>query len=476
MKPSSSPSDRGGAGPAPGGLFDSVLARGGVRERVDDRAWLQAMLDAEAALARAQARVGLIPAADAERITAACRAENFDVAALGRDAAAAGNPVVPLVRALTAAVTPDAVTANAAAANAAAAGAGPAVHYGATSQDILDTAAMLVTHRALGPLLADLGGAAAASARLAETHRDTVMAGRTLLQQAVPITFGLTAAGWLTGLDTAGRRLAQLRATRLAAQLGGAAGTLAPLGLHGATVAAAFAAELDLAEPVMPWHTDRSRITELAGALGTAASAIAKTARDVTLLAQTEVAEVREGGAGDHGGSSTLPQKRNPVAAVAALAGAAQAPGLVATLLAAATHEQQRAAGAWHAEWLPLRELLGSVGSAAAWLRHCLERLEIDADRMRANLELTGGLLLAERVSTALASTLGRLAAHDLVRDAAAEATRSGRPFGDVLRARPEIDDAEIDKLLDPAGYLGSAGEFVDRALAAYRRPGGATS
>jgi len=406
------------------------------------------MLDAEAALARAQARVGLMSEAGAARVTAACRAANFDVAALGRDAAAAGNPVVPLVRALTAAV-----------------GADVPVHHGATSQDILDTAAMLVAHRALGPILDDLTGAAEAAARHAEEHRDTPMAGRTLLQHAVPITFGLTAAGWLTGLDTAARRLAELRATRLAAQLGGAAGTLATLGEHGPAVAAAFAAELGLAEPALPWHTERGRIAELAGALGTAAGAVAKPARDVTLLAQTEIAEVREGGADDRGGSSTLPHKRNPIAAVSALAAAAQAPGLVATLLAAGPHEHQRAAGAWHAEWLPLRELLGAVGSASSWLRDCLEHLAVDPDRMRSNLELTGGLLLAERVSAALAPALGRLAAHDLVREAAAD----HRPFADALRARPALAGFDIDKLLDPAGYLGSAGTFVDRALAAHR-------
>jgi 3-carboxy-cis,cis-muconate cycloisomerase len=288
----------------------------------------------------------------------------------------------------------------------------------------------------------------------------------------VPITFGLTAAGWLTGLDTAAHRLAGLRATRLAAQLGGAAGTLAVLGEHGVAVAAGYAAELGLAVPVLPWHTERSRIADLAGALGTAAGAVAKPARDVTLLAQTEVAEVREGGAAERGGSSTLPHKRNPVAAVSALAAAAQAPGLVATLLAAAPQEHQRAAGGWHAEWLPLRELLRTVGSAAAWLRDCLEHLGVDTDRMRANLDATGGLLLAERVSTALAPALGRPAAHDLVRDAAAEAVRSGRPFGDVLRDRPELGDSDLDTLLDPTGYLGSAGTFVDRALAAYRSPG----
>ncbi len=447
--------------PPPGGtervgLFDGVLARGRVREAVGDRAWLQAMLDVEAALARAQARVGLLPAEHAEAITRACRAGAFDLAAIGEAAAASGNPVVPLVRALTAAVP------------GAAAG---AVHSGATSQDVLDSAAMLVAHRALGPLLDDLEAAAAAAAGLADAHRGTVMAGRTLLQQALPITFGLKAAGWLVGLDEAARRLEELRRTRLAVQLGGAAGTLASLGPAGGEVLAALADELGLAEPALPWHTVRTRVAELAGALGTAAGVAGKVARDITLLAQTEVAEVRERGPAGRGGSSTLPHKRNPVAAVAALACAEQAPGLVATLLAAMVQEHERAAGAWHAEWRPLGDLLRTTGSAVAWLRDSLERLEVDPERMRRNLDATGGLLLAERVTTALAPGLGRLAAHDLVREACAEALASRRPLAEVLCDRPEVrdllDPGEVANLLDPAGYLGSAEAFIDRALRA---------
>ena len=454
MPPSSSPSDP----PAgPDGLFAGVLARGPVREAVSDRAWLQALLDVEAALARAQARCGLIPAADAEAIARACDAGRFDPAALGREAAAAGNPVVPLVRALTAAVP------------------GPAsrqVHRGATSQDILDTAAMLVARRALGPLLGDLEAAADAAAGLAAAHRGTLVAGRTLLQQALPVTFGLKAAGWLAGLDEAAARLHHVRRDRLAVQLGGAAGTLASLGPQGTAVLTAFAEELGLAEPVLPWHTVRTRPAELAGALGEAAGVVGKVARDVTLLAQTEVAEVREGGPVGRGGSSTLPHKRNPVAAVAAAACAQQAPGLVATLLAVMAQEHERAAGGWHAEWRPLTDLLTTVGSAAAWLRDCLERLEVDPERMRANLELTGGLLLAERVTTALAPHLGRLRAHDLVARAAAEAAATGKPLAAVLGALPEVrghlTPQALEELLDPAGYLGSAGAFVDRALAAH--------
>ncbi len=453
MRPPSSTSE-----PEPVGLFDAVLARGAVRDAVSDRAWLQAMLDVEAALARALARAGLVPVEDAETITAACRAEVFDLAALGAAAAEGGNPVIPLVRALTEAV------------GGRAAG---HVHRGATSQDVVDTAAMLMARRAMGPLLEDLDGAADAAADLAGRHRDTLMAGRTLLQHALPTTFGLKAAGWLAGLDAASVRLAEVRRTRLAVQLGGAVGTLASLGADGPVVVRHVADELGLVEPLLPWHAERTRIAELAGALGEAAGAAAKPGRDVILLAQTDVAEVREGTAG-RGGSSTLPQKANPIAAVSAAASAARAPGLVATLLGAMAHEHERAAGAWHAEWLPLTDLFRATGSAAAWLRDCLEHLEVDVARMRANLELTGGLLLAERVTTALAGVLGRQAAHDLVERAARRA--SAEPavsFSDALLDEAAVvanlSAAQIGELLDPAGYVGSAGGFVDRALETHR-------
>jgi 3-carboxy-cis,cis-muconate cycloisomerase len=420
------------------------------------------MLDAEAALARALARAGLISGSDADAIAAACDAGRYDAAAIGAEAATTGNPVVPLVKALTDAVG------------------GPAaghVHRGATSQDILDTAAMLVARRTLDAILEDLEAAAEAAAELAGQHRETVMAGRTLMQQALPIAFGLKAAEWLSGLDEAAARLAEVRRARLAAQLGGAAGTLASLDAAGLDVLAAYADELGLDEPVVAWHTIRTRPAELAAALGSAAGVIAKVGRDVVLLAQTEVGEVREGVPG-RGGSSTLPHKRNPVAAISAVASAMRAPGLVATLLGAMAHEHERAAGPWHAEWRPLCELLEAVGSAAAWLRDCLEHLEVDAERMRANLELTHGALLAERVTTALAPALGRHAAHELVQAAAQEAFASERPLGEVLAADGEVtahvDRDEIARLLDPAGYLGATDALIDRALHAHRPEEGA--
>jgi 3-carboxy-cis,cis-muconate cycloisomerase len=409
-------------------LFGGVLAAGAVHEAVADPAWLQAMLDVEAALARASDA----PTDLAEEISGACRADRFDIAGLGAAAAGAGNPVIPLVRALRAAVSPAAAS---------------YVHKGATSQDVLDSAAMLVAHRALGPLLDDLAGAAEAAARLAEAHRDTPVAARTLLQQALPTTFGLVAAGWLTALDQAADRLADVRAHRLAAQLGGAAGTLAALT---PSTVGRLARELGLAEPILPWHTDRTRVADLAGALGTAAGVVGKVARDIVLYAQTEVGEVSEG---RPGGSSAMPHKRNPVAAVSASACAAQAPGLVATLLGAMAQEHQRAAGGWHAEWRPLRTLLVSAGGAAYWLRECLTNLDIHADRMRANLSLTGDALMAERVAAALAPSLGVDAAHDKVRAALAA--------GQSLREAFDVPTS----LLDPTTYVGHAASLVDTAL-----------
>jgi 3-carboxy-cis,cis-muconate cycloisomerase len=437
MRPSSSRSEEPG-------LLDGVIAGGPVRAEVTDRAWLRALLDAEAALAIAQAKVGLIGGETAFAITAACADLDVHPAELGAEAVATGNPVVPLVRRLRAALP---------------AGTARHVHRGATSQDIMDTAAMLVAHRALGALLADMEGAIDRTATLADTHRRTPVAGRTLLQQALPTTFGLVAAGWMTGLAAAHRRLRGVRDQTLAGQLGGAAGTLAAMG--DINVLGAYCGELGLAEPVLPWHTDRTRIAELAGALGTAAGTIAKTARDIVLYAQTEVGELREGG--DDGGSSTLPHKHNPIRAISAVAGASQAPGLVATLLAAMAQEHQRAAGGWHAEWRPLRALLETTGSAAYHLRASLGSLEIDADRMRSNLDLTHGALLAERVSGALADTLGADEAYATVRAAA------GSDFAARLAADPRVTAqvADLGKLLDPAAYLGCAEALVDRALRA---------
>ena len=444
------------------GLFSGLFDRGAVG--TGDAAWLQAMLDAEAGLARALERAGLAAAGAGAAVTAAAAASQFDAAELGRQAVLTGNPVPALVRALSARVPPDARE---------------AVHRGATSQDIIDTAAMLIANRVLRAVTGDLRAAADRAAELAEQHADTVMAGRTLLQQAVPVTFGLVAAGWMISIDEARAELDNVRATGLAVQFGGAAGTLASLGSAGLAVTTLFAEEVGLPEPVLPWHTDRQRILRLAAALARACAAVGKMARDVTLLAQTEIGEVAES-AGDpgRGGSSAMPQKRNPVTSVVILGCARRAPGLLATLAAASEHELQRAAGAWHAEWEPLSDLLRLTGSAASWSAELLAGLRADPTRMRANLDAAGGLPLAEHLAAVLAPHLGRLAAHDLVRDAAAGAVRDGLSLPAAMLADPAasgklaaagLTRADLEAAVEPTAYLGTSAVLVRRALTAHR-------
>jgi 3-carboxy-cis,cis-muconate cycloisomerase len=291
------------------------------------------------------------------------------------------------------------------------------------------------------------------------------MAGRTLGQHALPTTFGLTCAGWLVAVDEVSDQLATA-ISRLAVQFGGAAGTLAALGDDGVRVVRLLADELALAEPVLPWHTDRTRVAQLAGALGSVAGILGKIALDVQLLAQTEVGELAEGSGGT---SSAMPHKHNPVHAVLISASARRAPGLVSTLLSAMAHEHQRAAGAWHAEWLPLRDLLGTVGGASAHARDLFAGLRVDTQRMRDNLASTHGLLMSESVAGKLAPGLGRSAAQDLVARLCRNAVRQGRSLRDELMDDAEIraylDTDEIDEALDPLGYLGSATAFIARAL-----------
>jgi 3-carboxy-cis,cis-muconate cycloisomerase len=454
-------------------LFSGVFAHGPVD--TGSRAWLRAMLEVEAALARAVERAGLAPAGAGAAVTAAAgaAAATIDPAVLGAQAALTGNPVPALVRELTKLVPP------------AAAG---AVHPGATSQDIIDTAAMLLARQALAAIVAALAVAADGCAGLAAAHRDTLMIGRTLLQQAVPVTFGLVAAGWLTSLDEARRSAGRVLAQRLAVQFGGAAGTLASLGTDGPRVAALLATELGLDCPVLPWHTDRLRVLDVAAACAGSSAAAGKIARDVTLLAQSEVAEVHEGGADTgpggvrRGGSSAMPHKRNPVAAIAILGCTRQVPGLVATLVAAAEQEHQRAAGAWHAEWEPFADLLRLTGSAVSWAAELAGGLAVDPDRMLANLGAARGLPLAEHVSGLLAPALGRVAAHDLVARGTEYAVAAGVPLGEALLGLPELTDQldragitpeQVRAALDPAGYLGAARQFTDAALAAHAQYAG---
>ena len=377
--------------------FSAIFVPADLADAVSDRAWLAAMLQAESALARAEATAGVIGAETAAAIVAACDESLYSAAQLGIDGRAAGNPVEPLVRAIRGRVGEP---------------------NGATSQDILDSAAMLVAKRAAGLVDESVGGAAAECARLAAEHRHTVMAARTLLQQAVPTTFGYKAAGWLVGLVEARTRLAAVAAS-LPAQLGGAAGTLAALENEGVEVLRLYARELSLREPTVPWHTIRIPVAELAGALAAVAGVAAKIARDVVLLAQTEVGEVSEH---DPGRSSTMPQKRNPVSAVLADACARHARANAAILLESGVQEHERAVGAWHAEWHALTAALAATGGAAASVRRSLAGLEVDVERMRANIS---------------PATL-------------AEAARVG-----VDASRPK-------------DYVGSVDAFIDRALALY--------
>jgi 3-carboxy-cis,cis-muconate cycloisomerase len=421
-------------------------------DAVSGRAWLTAMLEAERALAAAGAAAGMVPADAAAAIAAACSVDGLDWDRLLEEGRDAGTPAEPLVRALVERVGEDT---------------GRYVHLGATSQDIVDTAAMLVARRGLDLVLRDLERVADACAGLARAHRDTPMAGRTMLQHAVPTTFGLKAAGWLVAVLDARARLADVRATGLAAQLGGAAGTLSGLGEHGLEVAAAYARELGLAEPTVPWHTNRVRIAELGAALALVCGVVSKIGLDLQLLAQTEVAEVRVGG--DGGGSSAMPHKRNPVEAMWARAAAELGNAQAAVLTGALVAEHERPGGAWQAEWEALSGALSGTGGAVSALAGALEGLEVDADRMRANLDLTGGRIVSERLALVLAERMGRTEARALVREASLRASERGGMLADALAgADTGLSEAELAAVLDPTTYLGSAGALVDRALARY--------
>ncbi|GAA3538052.1 3-carboxy-cis,cis-muconate cycloisomerase [Streptomyces osmaniensis] len=403
-----------------------------------DTAWLQALLDAEAALTRAQAALDLAPAGAARAVTRAADAGRFDVRSLAERARAGGNPVIPLVGDLTKAVGEEY---------------GTYVHRGATSQDIMDTASMLVAARTLDLVLGDLDRTAAALARPASEHRDTAMPGRTLTQHAVPITFGLKAAGWRALVLDARDRVRTVRDS-LPAQLGGAAGTLAAFGAYGASdptaLPAAYARELGLRAPDLPWHTLRTPVADLAGCLAFTAGALGKVAVDVLTLSRTEIAEVAEGSGG---GSSAMPHKSNPVRSTLIASAARRAPQLAATLYGSLAAEDERPAGAWHAEWEPLRDLLRLVGGAARDAVELAEGLRVRADVMRAHLDLTHGLIVSERLSAELAPVLGRARAKELLTRLAAE----GRPLAEA----PELADVD----LDPTHYTGSAGALTDRAL-----------
>lgn len=427
-----------------------------------DQARLQAMLDFEAALARAEAKTGVIPAAVVDPIASQCKAELYDIPALARATATAGNPAIPLVKALTEKVKErDAEAAR-------------YVHWGATSQDVIDTGMVLQLRQLLTLLETDLGRLSSALDQLADKHRKTPMVGRTWLQHALPITFGLKAAGWLDTVERHRVRLQEIKPRLLVLQFGGAAGTLAALGGQGLVVADALAQELQLAAPPLPWHTARDRLVEFGCWLGLLTGSLGKIAGDIALLMQTDVAEAFEPAGAGRGGSSTMPHKRNPVTGAVVLAAATRAPQLVATLLAGMNQQHERGLGGWHAEWAVLPELAQLAVGALAQLADTVAGLEIDAARMRSNLDATQGLIMAEAVMMALGAKMGRLAAHDHVEDCCRRAVSEKRHLRDVLAADSEImkhlSAGELDRLFDPLNYIGVAPEMVGHVLAARRK------
>jgi 3-carboxy-cis,cis-muconate cycloisomerase len=436
-------------------VFDAIFAPQRLLDELGDRAWLQAMLDSERALAVAEAEAGLIPSAAAEAIADCCRAELFESARIAHEGRGSGNPAEPLVRALRAAVGDEAAG---------------SVHYGATSQDIVDTAAMLVGRRALDLIAADVDAVTAACAGLAESHRGTPMVARTLLQQALPTTFGLKAATWLAGVLEA-RRLVLAAQGEMAVQLGGAAGTLAALGERGPEVVSRMARELGLAEPALPWHTSRVRVAALGSSLSALAGALGKIALDVVLMAQTEVGELSEPAGESRGGSSTLAHKRNPIGSTLALAGARRAHAYAGLLSGSLVQEHERAVGAWHAEWDGLSGVLAASGGAAANMAEVLGGLVVHRERMRDNLAVTRGLILSERLVFALAERIGQAEARALVSEAGARAGERNTALRDELAAdrRTPMTAAELDAAFVPETYVGAADVFIDRALELYR-------
>lgn len=443
--------------PGTGRLLARLFTTEAMRSVFGDQARLQGMLDFEAGLARALARTGAIPRAAADVIVAECRAELYDIDDIAVATASAGNPAIPLVRRLT-----DRVAGR----DKAAAG---HVHRGATSQDVMDTGLVLQLRGALDQLETGLASLSQGLADLAGSHRETVLVGRTWLQQAPPVTLGLKAAGWLSSVERHRERLSALRRRVLVLQFGGAVGTLASLGGAGLEIAEALADELALSLPDIPWHTQRDRFAEAGTTLGLVAGTLGKMARDLSLLMQTEVGEALEPAAPGRGGSSTMPHKRNPVSCAIALSAATRVPGLVATMLAAMVQEHERGLGTWQAEWETLPEIFQCTAGALREMDDAVRGLEARPARMRANLAITGGQLMAEAVSAALAEHLGRADAHRRVAQLCQRASGQGRTLREVLAEDRTITSicsaAELDQLLDPAGYLGLAGTFVDRVL-----------
>jgi 3-carboxy-cis,cis-muconate cycloisomerase len=441
--------------PIDSGIFGALYATDEIRAIFSDRSQLQFMLDVEAALARAESAHGLVPAAAAEAITRAARVEDLDLNFIAESTRRVGYPVVALVRELG---------------RLAGDGSARYVHLGATTQDILDTALVLQLREAIRIIRRDIVALARALAEQAVRHRNSPMAGRTHLQHAVPITFGLKCATWASPLVAHVERLDSAARRILVLQFGGAAGTLAPLGGDALAVADALAHELGLGVPDMPWHTQRDRFAELACVLALVCGTLSKFALDVTLLTQTEVAEVFEPHHEGRGGSSTMPQKRNPIASEYILAATRAVDDLVPVMLGAMTSDHERGTGPWQAELLVLPQCVALTAGALAHARSIAEGITVDTERMLVNLNLSGGLIMAESVATGLAAAIGRAAAEVAVERACSRAIAEKRPLAEILRddseIRAHLTDAEIQRLTNPAADVGSAGAFVDRVVA----------
>ncbi|MDO8708801.1 MULTISPECIES: 3-carboxy-cis,cis-muconate cycloisomerase [Pseudomonas] len=439
-------------------LFDAYFTARDMREVFCDQGRVQAMLDFEAALARAEAQVGLIPLSAAASIAAACQAGHYDFSALGEAIASAGNSAIPLVKALG-----KQVAANDAEAE-------RYVHLGATSQDVMDTGLVLQLRRALALIESDLAQLGETLATQALRFVATPLAGRTWLQHATPVTLGMKIAGWLGAVTRSRQRLQELKPRLLVLQFGGASGTLAALGEQAMPIAEALAGELQLTLPDQPWHTQRDRLVEFGAVLGLIAGSLGKLGRDISLLMQTEAGEVFEPSAPGKGGSSTMPHKRNPVGAAVLIGAATRVPGLLSTLFSAMPQEHERSLGLWHAEWETLPEICCLVSGSLKQALLVADGLEVDADRMARNLDLTQGLVLAEAVSIVLAQRVGRDTAHHLLERCCKRAVAEQRYLRAVLGEEPqvtaELSALELDHLLDPAHYLGQAHTWVERAVA----------
>jgi len=442
-------------------LFDKLFRYEAIDRIFSDQEYIQSLLEFEGALARAEAKAGVIPTADAPIIAAACRAEQFNVEELAAQAAISGNVAIPLVKKLTelvAKLSKDAAR---------------FVHWGATSQDVMDTGLVLQLRRALEVVDQDLARLISTLASLTEKYRATPLAARTWMQQALPTTFGFIVAGWLDAILRHRSRLSDLRARNLTLQFGGAVGTLAALSGRGPAVTKALAEELRLPLPSIPWHTHRDRIAEIATALGLCTGTLGKIARDISLHAQTEIAELAEPSGEGRGGSSTMPQKRNPVTCATVLAAAQRVPGLVSTVISSMVQEQERGLGGWQAEWETLPEIVCLSGGALHHLSEMLPGLHVDEQRMRKNLDATHGLIFAEAVAMALGDRLGKMPAHMLVESACKKARAENRHLKEVLREdrglQGYLTPADLEGLFDVRNYLGSAEEFVRWVLAEVR-------